>query len=112
MEISDKRRRTLWTILQSVAFGATAFLLSIISQMISAEPNQSYVTQSGQVVHCDALLRTRGPDHAVCSALGTVSTDPKFFLFLCLAFTFSFGIHCIASRPGRGLITLPPLRRK
>jgi hypothetical protein len=111
MTLSTYQVRTLWTAVQFVALCATIPFGSIVMDMATAEPNQSYTTQAGQVVHCDGLLRTRGPNHAVCSRFGTINTNPKIFVASSLALAIAVGVFGIASKPGRGFAG-PPIPRK
>ena len=111
MTLSTYQIRSLWTAVQLIALGASLPFGGIVMDMASAEPNQSYTTQSGQAVHCDGLLRTRGPNHAVCSRFGTINTNPKIFVASSLALILAVGVFGIASRPGRGFAG-PPIPRK
>ena len=81
---------------------ATLPLGMVVMQMSTAEPNQSYTTQSGQVIHCDGLLHTRGPNHAICSRYGTIHSNPQVFIYSSVALAIAAGLLGIASLPGRG----------
>ena len=111
MTLSTYQIRSLWTAVQFIALCASLPFGGIVMDMASAEANQSYTTQSGQVVHCDGLLRTRGPNHAVCSRFGTINTSPKIFVASSLALVLAVGMFGIASGPGRGFVG-PPIPRK
>lgn len=111
MKISDFNIRRLWTVLQFASLCALLPLGSIASDMATAEPNKSYVTHSGQVIHCDGLLHTRDPDHATCSRYGTTDTNPTVFIFICVAFVMVMVLFVISSKSGRGFAG-PPAARK
>ncbi len=104
--------RGWWTALQFCSVCATLPTGAAVLSMASAEPITQYITQSGVVVHCEAVERTRGRDKLTCAPYGSMQTNPRGFAMACVLFASAFGLLLYASQPGRGRLESSGRRRR